>query len=62
MLCTDEIVLKNVLTGLNESKKDYLEAIKSNRSLKYAAYKHFTWWVFNYVDKENRRVIFSSAL
>ena len=41
MLCTSEIVLKNVLTGLHETRGDHLEDNVSNRSLRYAAYKQF---------------------
>ena len=62
MLCTSEIVLKNVLTGLHKSKGDYLEAITFSQSLRYAAYKQFIWWVFTYQSKGNRRVIPSCAL
>ena len=40
-LCTNELVLKNVLTGLHESKGDCLEENWSNRTLRYAAYKQF---------------------
>ena len=36
-------VLYNVLTGLHDSRGDYLEKITSNRSYRYAAYKQFTW-------------------
>ena len=62
MLCRTEIVLKNLLPGLHESKEDYQEIIMSNRSLRYAAYEQFIWWVFNYLGKRNRRVIPSCAL
>ena len=41
MLCTCEIVLKNVLTGLHETRGDHLEGNFSNRSLRNAAYKQF---------------------
>ena len=62
MLCRTEIVLKNLLPGLHESKEDYQKIIMSNRSLRYAAYEQFIWWVFNYLGKRNRRVIPSCAL
>ena len=39
MLCTNEIVLKSVLTGLHETRGDHLENNFSNWSLRYAAYK-----------------------
>ena len=57
MLSTIEIVLKNVLTGLHETRGDHLEDNLSNRSLRYAAYKQFIWWVFKHLGKGNRRVI-----
>ena len=62
MLCRNEIVLKILLAGLHKSKGDYLERIMSNRSLRYADYEQFIWWVFNYLGKRNRRVIPSYAL
>ena len=43
MLCTSEIVLKNVLIGLHETRGNHLEDSFSNRSLRYAAYKQFIW-------------------
>ena len=57
MLCTSEIVQKNVLPGLLETRGDHLEDNFSNQSLRYAAYKQFIWWVFKHLDKGNRRVI-----
>ena len=45
-LCLNESVLKNVLTGLHIFRGDYLEDQCSNRSLGYAAYKQFVWWIF----------------
>ena len=62
MLCMSEILLKNVLTGLHETRDDHLEGNFSNRSLRYAAYKQFIWWVFKHLGKGNRRVIPSCAL
>ena len=55
MLCTSEIVLKNVLTSLHEFRGDHLE--DPNRSLRYAVYKQFIRWVFTHLGKGNRRVI-----
>ena len=62
MLCTSEIVLKNVHTGLHGTRGDYLEDNFPNRLLRYAAYKQYIWWVFKHLGKGNRRVIPSSAL
>ena len=39
MLCASEIVLKNVLTGLHETRGDHLEDNFCNRLLRDAAYK-----------------------
>ena len=52
-----EIVLKNVLTGLHETRGDHLEDNFSIQSLRYAAYKQFIQWVFKHLGKGNRGVI-----
>ena len=62
MLCTSEIVLNNVLTGLHETRGDHLEDNFSNRSLRYAAYKQFIWRVFKHLGKGSKRFIPSCAL
>ena len=62
ILCTRKSVLENVLVGLHEIKGDCLEEKWSNRSLRYAAYKQFVWWVFKYLGKGNRRVLPSCVL
>ena len=62
ILCTRKFVLENVLIGFHEIKGDHLEEIWSNRSLRYAAYKQFVWWVFKYLGKGNRRVLPSCVL
>ena len=62
MLCTSEIVLKNVLTGLHETRGDHVEDNFCDRSLRYAAYKQFIWWVFKHLGKGNMRVILPCAL
>ena len=58
-LCLEKLVLKNVLVGLHETWGDLLEkdGKLSNRSLHFAAYKQFIWWVFERLRKNNRRVI-----
>ena len=61
-LCTNKLVLTNILTGLHETQGDFLEKNCSNRSLRYAAYKQFIWWVFKNLGKGNRRVIPSCAV
>ena len=57
MLCTSEIVLKNVLTGLQVTSGDHLEYHFSNQSLRYAVHKKFIWWVFKHLSKWNKRII-----
>ena len=42
--------------------QDPIEDNFSNRSLRYAAYKQFIWWVFKKLGKGNRRVIPLCAL
>ena len=49
--------MKNVLTGLRKTRVDPIEDNFSNRSLRYAAYKQFIWWVFKKLGKGSRRVI-----
>ena len=61
-LCLNKVVLKNVLTGLHETKGDPVEDKLLNQSLRYAAYKQFIWWEFRKLGKGNRRVIPSWAL
>ena len=57
-LCLDKLVLKNVLVGLHESKGDFLEKENEikNRSLRFAAYKQFVWWIYHRLGKGNRHV------
>ena len=59
MLCLNKTILKNVLVGLHETRGDPLENYKDlqNRSLRFAAYKQFIWWIFQHLGKGNRRVI-----
>ena len=62
MLCTSEIVLKNVLIGLHETRRDHLGYNFSNRLLGYSTYKQYIWWVFKHLGKGNRKVIPSCTL
>ena len=61
-LCLNETVLKNVLTGLHVSRGDFLEDNTTNRSLRFAAYKQFVWWIFKNLGRGNRRVIPSCVI
>ena len=62
ILCINKPVLENILTGLHDSRGDYLEKDTTDRSHCYATYKQFTWWVYKWLGKGNRRVIPSCAL
>ena len=59
LMCLNKTILKNVLVGLHETRRDPLENYKDlqNRSLRFAAYKQFIWWIFQHLGKGNRRVI-----
>ena len=48
-----------MLVGLHETRGDPLEKNTNiqNRSLRFAAYQQFIWWIFQYLGKGNRRVI-----
>lgn len=61
-LCLNKTVLKNVLTGLHVSRGDFLEDDVTNRSLRFAAYKQFVWWIFKNLGRRNRRVIPSCVI
>ena len=61
-LCLDKVILNNGLTGLHETRGDPIEDNFPNRSLRYATYKEFMWWVFKKLRKGNRRLIPLCAL
>ena len=60
-LCYEKRVLKTVWVGLHEAKGDPLEKSNKikNRSLRFAAYKQFVWWIYKRTGKRNRRVLAS---
>ena len=60
--CLNKVVLKNVSAVLQETRGDLIANDSSNRSLRYAAYKQFIWWVFKKVGKGNKRVVASCVL
>ena len=59
LLCLDKTILKILLVGLHEARGDPLENDKDlkNRSLGFAAYKQFIWWIFQHLHKVKRRVL-----
>ena len=63
-LCYEKRVLKTVWVGLHEAKGDPLEKSNKikNRSLRFAAYKQFVWWIYKRTGKRNRRVLASFFL
>ena len=58
ILCLEKLVLKNVLVRLHEAKENKIK----NRSLRFAAYKQFVWWIYETLGKGNRRVFQSCVL
>ena len=59
LLCSPEVILKNVLSALNDLRGDSLKV--DNKTFRFAAYKQYTWWVHNYLAKGVRKVIPSCA-
>ena len=59
-VCLNEAVLKTTLSMLNNLRGDTLSY--ENNALRYAAYRQFTWWVYNRLGKGVRRVIPSCAI
>ncbi|ELT88084.1 hypothetical protein CAPTEDRAFT_206606 [Capitella teleta] len=46
ILCLETVVLRNVLVALNHTRMDAWKVDNpSNRSLRWAAYRQFTWWI-----------------
>lgn len=54
-LCLNRAVLRNVLVGLSNVRGDYWD--RDNKSLRFAAYTQFTWWVYQKLGKGRRRTV-----
>ena len=54
-LCHQEVVLKHVLSALNEFRGDSLGNFDNNL-LRFAGYNQYIWWMHNYLGKRNKKV------
>ena len=59
-VCLHREVLRATLSGLNNLRGDVINF--ENRSMLYAAYRIFTWWVHNRLGRGVRKVIPSCAI
>jgi len=59
-VCLHREVLKATLGGLNNLRGDRMDV--TNRSLRYAGYRLFTWWVHNRLGQGVRKAIPSCAV
>ena len=59
-VCIHAEVLKAALGGLNSLRGDRMDV--SNRSMQYAGYRMFTWWINNRLGRGVRKVIPSCAI
>ena len=59
-VCLHREVLRATLCGLNNLRGDIIKF--ENRSMRYAAYRIYTWWVHNRLGKGVRKVIPSCAM
>ena len=60
VVCLHGEVLRATLNGLNNLRGDVISF--ENRSMRYAAYRIFTWWVHNRLGRGVRKVIPSCAI
>ena len=64
-LCLEKQVLKNVLIGLHETRGDPIEkkdGVFINKAIRFASYRQFIWWIFERLQRHDRRVIPSCVL
>ncbi|XP_065060247.1 P2X purinoceptor 7-like [Rhopilema esculentum] len=60
IVCLTRAVLETALSAMNNLRGDKL--VINNRTLRFAAYKQYTWWVHNRLGKGVRKVIPSCAI
>lgn len=60
VVCLNREVLKTTLSALNNMRGDDIRI--SHRSMRYAGYRQYTWWVHNRLGKGVRKVIPSCAI
>ena len=60
VVCLHKEVLKTVLRMLNNIRGDGIDI--QNKSLRYAGYRQYTWWVHNRLGRGVRKVIPSCAI
>ena len=54
-VCLSEPVLKTAISAINHYKNESLEL--NERSFRFAAYKQYIFWIYNYLGKGIRKVI-----
>ena len=61
-LCLNEVVLKVTLVGYNNIQRNNRKGTFTNKNLRFAGYKLFTWWLHNRLGKGIRRSLPSCAV
>ena len=61
MVCLEKPVLNTSLSALNHLRGDSMEKL-DNSSYRFAGYKRYTFWVYNYLGKGVSKFISSCAV